>query len=95
MNTPSRISRRRFLRGTGVSLELPLLGAMTPLRGRAAAEPPRRMICINTTLGLHTPNLFPEKAGKDYELTPRSGKGTRQAAAAAERPAVLWFIWPA
>lgn len=28
------------------------------------------MICINTTLGLHTPNLFPEKAGRDYELTP-------------------------
>jgi hypothetical protein len=28
------------------------------------------MICINTTLGLHTPNLFPTQAGKDYELTP-------------------------
>lgn len=28
------------------------------------------MICINTTLGLHTPNLFPTQAGRDYELTP-------------------------
>ena len=28
------------------------------------------MICINTSLGLHTPNLFPTQAGKDYELTP-------------------------
>lgn len=36
----------------------------------AATEPPRRMICINTTLGLHTPNLFPTQSGKDYELTP-------------------------
>ena len=28
------------------------------------------MICINTSLGLHTPNLFPTQVGKDYELTP-------------------------
>jgi hypothetical protein len=28
------------------------------------------LLCINTTLGLHTPNLFPAKAGKDYALTP-------------------------
>ena len=70
------LSRRTFLRGAGVTLALPLLEAMTPWRARAAAAtaaaaaPPRRMICINTSLGLHTPNLFPEKAGKDYALTP-------------------------
>lgn len=28
------------------------------------------MICINTSLGLHTPNLFPTEAGRDYRLTP-------------------------
>ena len=28
------------------------------------------MICINNTLGLHTPNLFPTQTGRDYELTP-------------------------
>ncbi|MFZ9089128.1 MAG: DUF1552 domain-containing protein [Planctomycetaceae bacterium] len=28
------------------------------------------MICINTSLGLHTPNLFPEETGKGYSLTP-------------------------
>lgn len=27
------------------------------------------MICICTPLGLHPPNFFPEKTGKDYELT--------------------------
>lgn len=43
---------------------------MTPRMRAAAAQPPRRMICINTTLGLHTPNLFPEKTGRDYALTP-------------------------
>lgn len=76
MSTRLPISRRKFLRGTGVTLALPLLGAMNPARARAAAaaqtadRAPRRMICINTSLGLHTPNLFPTQAGKDYALTP-------------------------
>ena len=72
MTFPRRVSRRSFLRGTGVTLALPLLEAMRPLRIRAGttAEPPRRMICINTSLGLHTPYLFPKKAGHDYEITP-------------------------
>ncbi|PAW79025.1 MAG: hypothetical protein B9S33_19370 [Pedosphaera sp. Tous-C6FEB] len=69
MTVARRFSRRTFLRGAGVTLALPLLEVMTPLRAQAAAAP-RRMICINTTLGLHTPNLFPAAAGKDYELTP-------------------------
>lgn len=70
MTTPHRFSRRTFLRGAGVILALPLLEVMMPLRAHASAQAPRRMICINTTLGLHTPNLFPEKAGRDFELTP-------------------------
>ena len=70
MTTSRRFSRRVFLRGAGVTLALPLLEAMAPLRAAAASQPPRRMICINTTLGLHTPNLFPDQAGKDYALTP-------------------------
>lgn len=48
-----------------------MLEVMNPARAVAAVtEPPRRMICINTTLGLHTPWLFPTQAGRDYELTP-------------------------
>jgi len=71
MNTRRRMSRRVFLRGAGVTLTLPWLHAMTRARVQAAAsDPPRRMICINATLGLHTPNLFPARAGRDYELTP-------------------------
>ncbi len=71
MTISHRFSRRTFLRAAGVTLTLPLLEAMQPSRARAAAtEPPRRMICINTTLGLHTPNLFPAQTGRDYELTP-------------------------
>jgi hypothetical protein len=76
MNNSRRISRRSFLRGSmlqgvGVTLALPMLESIGSLRAHAAAnDPPRRMICINNTLGLHTPNLFPARAGRDYELTP-------------------------
>src|SRR6185295_12316626 len=34
------------------------------------AAVPRRMVCINTPLGLHPANFFPTKAGKDYEPSP-------------------------
>ncbi|MDB6171082.1 MAG: hypothetical protein JWL59_393 [Chthoniobacteraceae bacterium] len=71
--TPSSrsvISRRSFLRSVGVALALPMLDAMAP-RGFAAALPHRRrMVCINTSLGLHTPLFFPEAAGSNYNLTP-------------------------
>lgn len=72
MSVSNHICRRSFLRGAGVTLTLPWLEAMQPRSSRAAevAEPPRRMICINTTLGLHTPYLFPKATGRDYELTP-------------------------
>lgn len=67
----ARFSRRKLLRGTGVALTLPLLESMAPAKTRdVAAEAPRRMICINNTLGLHTPNLFPTQAGRGYEMTP-------------------------
>lgn len=67
-----RHSRRCFLKSAGVTLTLPLLESMSSSRAQAAdsTELPRRMICINTSLGLHTPNLFPKQSGKDYELTP-------------------------
>jgi hypothetical protein len=65
------IDRRTFLCASGVALALPALDAFS--RAGAAertSAPPRRMVCICTPLGLHAPNLFPEKAGKDYALTP-------------------------
>src|SRR5258706_11639691 len=78
MNTPlslnltAPVSRRAFLKGTGVALALPWLDAMWPARGFAAgnAAPPMRMVCVCTSLGLHAPFLFPKEAGRDYTLTP-------------------------
>src|SRR5262249_35921756 len=70
--TPNRLSRRSFLRGSGVALGLPLLDAMLPTAGAAARAPDvrRRMIAINTGLGIHAPYFFPEQAGRDYKLSP-------------------------
>ncbi len=66
-----RLTRRHFLRGAGVTLGLPFLEGLAP-RGRAAenATPPRRLVCICTPLGIHTPFLNPEQKGRDYPLTP-------------------------
>ena len=66
-----KLNRRRFLRAAGVSLALPWLDSLLPSSTPAADNgPPRRMVCICTPLGLHTPFLFPERAGRDYPLTP-------------------------
>jgi hypothetical protein len=65
------LDRRHFLRAAGVSLALPCLEALAPRRAfGAAAKPKRRMVCINTSLGMHPGYFFPEKAGKDYALSP-------------------------
>src|SRR4051812_25910106 len=67
------LNRRTFLRAAGVCIALPLLDAMTPVglgaEQKAAAMRGKRMLLIGRPLGLHTPLLFPEKAGKDYEPT--------------------------
>jgi hypothetical protein len=65
------LSRRTFLRGAGVALSLPLLDAMVPAfaRGKGAAVP-RRMVAIQTTMGILPQYFFPEGAGKDYKPSP-------------------------
>jgi len=64
------LDRRAFLKGMGVSLSLPLLDAMTPAFARTLAGPPKRFVAMCAGLGFHAPHLFPEKAGRDYGLTP-------------------------
>jgi hypothetical protein len=67
-----KLDRRHFLRASGVSLALPWLETLapTPSRGAAPPAPRRRMVAVCTPLSLHPPCFFPEKAGKDYQLTP-------------------------
>ena len=82
MNAPfiaqrNPLSRRRFLRGVGVGLALPMLDAMTPAfagltpTGRATTPgTPRRMFAICNNLGLLPEHFFPKQAGRDYALSP-------------------------
>jgi len=64
------LSRRTFLRGTGVALALPMLDAMLPAFGQTTAAVPRRMVAIETNMGILPQYFFPQRAGRDYELTP-------------------------
>src|SRR5687768_1403843 len=67
------LSRRAFLRGAGVSLALPFLDAMWPARLLAAAQAaqtPKRMVAVCTSLGIYGPALFPKETGRDYTSTP-------------------------
>lgn len=67
---PRPLNRRAFLRGTGVAMALPLLDAMRPTFGADRSESPRRMVAIETNMGTLPQYFFPEKAGRDYQLSP-------------------------
>lgn len=64
------VSRRQFLRASGIALSLPLLDRFA--RGEVGREKnvARRMVCVCTPLGLHAPHFFPRTTGRDYEKTP-------------------------
>jgi hypothetical protein len=74
ISTQSTLSRRNFLRGTGVALSLPLLDAMIPAfaRAKAPAPTPRRFFAICNNLGLLPGKFFPaaDQKGRGYKLSP-------------------------
>ncbi len=61
-------SRRTLLRSAGITLGLPFLEKM--LHAGQAVSIPRRMVAIETNMGIMPQFFFPEKAGRDYALTP-------------------------
>ena len=67
------LDRRKFLRSASVCIGLPLLDAMLPIglraEQKAAALRAKRMLLIGRPLGMHAPHFFPDKPGKDYQLT--------------------------
>lgn len=66
------LSRRTFLRGTGVSLALPFLDAMWGRKALAASENvlPKRLVTICASLGIYGPDFFPAESGDGYASTP-------------------------
>jgi hypothetical protein len=68
-----RLSRRTFLRGAGVTMALPFLGAMESALAAGPAsrrEPPRRFVAMTLGLGLLGENLYPREAGRDWSPSP-------------------------
>src|ERR1041385_1178219 len=79
VSTRPALSRRKFLRGAGILLSLPMLDAMTPtfaaVAKRAATDmtpggKPRRMFGICNNLGLLPEHFFPKESGRNYTLSP-------------------------
>ena len=65
-----KTSRRRVLKGLGVSLTLPLLESTMTARGQAAAEQSmtQRLAIVSVPFGMVVDNFHPEQSGTDYEL---------------------------
>ena len=67
-NFQRKLSRRSVLRGAGVAMSLPWLGAMNAaFADDAKTRPPRRFVSMTLGLGLHAANVNPTRAGRDYE----------------------------
>ncbi|MFT7630531.1 MAG: hypothetical protein ACI87E_001538 [Mariniblastus sp.] len=67
-NFRKSIDRRTILRGAGVSLSLPFIAAMSPaFASDDASLPPKRFVAMTLGLGLHSNNLNPSKAGRNYQ----------------------------
>jgi hypothetical protein len=65
------VSRRCLLRGVGAALALPWLDAMRPAFAMVPkAKPVRRMLAIQTNMGILSQHFFPTEVGKAYKITP-------------------------
>ena len=64
--TKTSLNRRSFIKGSGATMALPLLSAMTP--AFATAPPaPKRFLAMNAGLGFHAPHFIPDKTRTDYK----------------------------
>lgn len=68
---PVPLDRRRFLQAAGVSVALPMLESLpaTAAAATAGRAKAKRLVCVGSFLGLHTPELYPTATGSDYETT--------------------------
>ena len=63
--TKTSLNRRAFLKGTGATMALPFLSAMTPAFSKEPITP-KRFVAMNAGLGFHVPNFIPAEAGANY-----------------------------
>jgi hypothetical protein len=70
--TERGVTRRDVLKTAGVCITLPWFESARIARGAgtirdSAGVPPMRLVLSWHALGFHTPNLFPQQTGRDYE----------------------------
>src|SRR4051812_29741894 len=74
VSTRRALSRRSFLRGSGILMGLPLLETMSQVfgasSGAGADAKPRRMLAVCNNLGLLSDQFFPAEGGREYALSP-------------------------
>ena len=65
-----KVDRRKFLRGAGIGLALPLLESFetSAMNAVSSVDPVKRLVCIGTYLGFHQADFFPKRTGKSYEM---------------------------
>jgi hypothetical protein len=71
--TKKHLSRRQLLRGTGVSLALPLLESMIPAgvaRAAGLGTPQSRLACIYIPHGAVQASWIPASVGRNFEFSP-------------------------
>ncbi|EAQ82814.1 DUF1552 domain-containing protein [Blastopirellula marina] len=67
-NFGKKLNRRTVLRSAGIVMSMPWLSAMSQaFAGSDKPATPKRFVAMTLGLGLHSENLFPETAGRDYE----------------------------
>ncbi|MEQ1841216.1 MAG: DUF1552 domain-containing protein, partial [Verrucomicrobiales bacterium] len=71
INLQKHLSRRTLLRAAGATVGLPFLEAMQPTlaRAREAEKLPRRLVAIQTNMGIVPQYFFPEQPGTDYQAS--------------------------
>ena len=65
------MERRRFLKGAGVAIALPVMESLMPkARGAVNKKPIRRFVCLSNNYGVYQKAFFPEatQAGKNYDM---------------------------
>ncbi|MEZ5302756.1 MAG: DUF1552 domain-containing protein [Verrucomicrobiales bacterium] len=63
----SELNRRRFLRGAGVAIALPMLESLAPA-APAAKAPAKRFVCLSNNYGVYPQAFFPADGGRDYAM---------------------------
>ncbi len=70
--TTEPITRRRFLRQSGVMIALPLMESLLPraMAKEAAGKPVKRFVCLSNNYGVYPQAFFPAQGGHDFEMSP-------------------------